>query len=167
MLGKILFDYLSSRTLAFLPLLWPLLHAHAFLLFHVPYAHAQSSPSSHLPCDGSQDTQSQLLRTCLFLCWAWEVNKLLIDAFVYHPNSPFLPHLPSSIYTCTIFPFAVQKYWPWSQPIIMKSCHTPYKCFQNKSTSQHVCHCHLGLGRDAGGGDTLLYVKSWADVKGN
>lgn len=66
-----------------------------------------------------------MLRTCLFLCWAWEVNKLLIDAFVYYPNSPFLPHLPSFIYTCTIFPFAVQKYWPWSQPIIMKSCHTP------------------------------------------
>lgn len=118
MLGKVLSDYLSSRTLAFLLLLWFLLHAHASFLFPVshglelspPQTHAQSSPSSHLPCHGSQDTDSQLLCTCLFLHRFAELgrNKLLTDAFVYHSNSPFLPHLPSSIYNYAIFPFAVR-----------------------------------------------------------
>lgn len=107
-LGKILFHYLSSKTLAFLLLLWLLLHAYTSFLFPVyhglelnpPQTHAQSFPSSHLPCHGSQDIHSAALHLSipLLLCWAWEVNKLLIDALAYHPNSPFLPHLPSSIY---------------------------------------------------------------------
>lgn len=106
MLGKILFHYLSSKTLAFLLLLWLLLHA--FLISCLSWLGTQSSsdprivfpflssPMSWL--SGHPLTAALHLSIPLLLCWAWEVNKLLIDALAYHPNSPFLPHLPSSIY---------------------------------------------------------------------
>lgn len=81
MLAKILFDYLSSRCLAFLLWVWPLWHVYSlpflFPIYHTPelsppQTHEQSHPSSHPLC---HDINTQLLRTCLLLHWFTDLGR--------------------------------------------------------------------------------------------